>query len=133
MKIPEKFHRLFETRTYGYLATVTPKGLIQNHPMLIFREGDKVKISTEKSRQKYRNLKADPRATLLVMDPENPYSYIEIRGKVESMEDDINNAFIDSLCPRYFGTDRYEKDPPGAKRVTVTIKPEKIFTFPPGA
>lgn len=123
--IPEKYYDLFEKKTYAYLATLLPNGLIQNHPMLVARDGDNIKFSSIKERQKYRNLEKNPIATMLVMDPESPFRWVEVRGRVE-MEEDVDNVFIDTLAQRYFGTERYEKDPPGVTRMIFTLKPERV-------
>ncbi len=123
--IPEKFNDIFEKKTVGHVGTLMPNGSIQITPVLVARDGDVVKISTGKSRQKFKNLSANPTVTIEVSDPDNGGHYVEIRGKA-TIEDDIDNAFVDSLAQRFLGKDRYDLDPPGEVRVVITITPDRV-------
>jgi PPOX class probable F420-dependent enzyme len=102
-----------------------PNGSIQITPVLVVKDGDLLKISTTRSRQKCKNLTVNPTVTVEVMDPENRFHYIEVRGK-GTITDDTNNAFVDSIAQRFMGKDRYDMDPPGERRVIITIAPERV-------
>jgi PPOX class probable F420-dependent enzyme len=123
--LPEKFHDIFENRSIGHVGTLMPNGSIQITPVLVVREGDLLKLSTTRSRQKCRNLTANPTVTIEVMHPENPFHYVEVRGKA-TIADDVNNAFVDSLAKRFMSKERYDMDPPGEVRVVVTITPDRV-------
>ena len=79
--IPERFHDIFEKRAIGHVGTLMPNGSIQITPVLVVLEGDVLKVSTTKNRQKYKNLTADPTVTVEVSHPENGFHYVEVRGK----------------------------------------------------
>jgi PPOX class probable F420-dependent enzyme len=123
--IPEKFHDIFEKRPLGHVGTMMPNGSIQITPVLVVRDGGVLKFSTTRARQKCKNLTANPTVTVEVMDPENRFHYVEVRGKA-AVSDDVNNAFVDSLAQRFMGKDRYDMDPPGEKRVVVTVTPGRV-------
>jgi PPOX class probable F420-dependent enzyme len=123
--IPEKFHDIFEKGSLGHLGTLMPNGSIQITPVLVVKEGDVLKVSTTRARQKCKNLMANPTATVEIMDPENRFHYVEVRGKA-TVADDVNNAFVDSLARRFLGKDRYDMDPPGEVRVVITIGPDRV-------
>jgi PPOX class probable F420-dependent enzyme len=123
--IPEQFHDIFEKGPVGHIGTLMPNRSIQITPVLVVRDGDVLKVSTTRSRQKCKNLTANPTVTVEVMDPENRFHYVEVRGKA-TITDDTNNAFVDSIAQRFLGKPRYDMDPPGEKRVIVTIVPERV-------
>jgi PPOX class probable F420-dependent enzyme len=81
-------------------------------------------FSQTKTRQKYRNLQRDPRIALSIVDPENPFRYLEIRGEVTRVEEDPNIDFISSMAKKYLGLDRYPNHRPGDERVVVFVRPE---------
>jgi PPOX class probable F420-dependent enzyme len=112
------------TRTaIAHLATVRPDGTLQNNPVWFEWDGEHIKMSTLKARQKYRNLTHDPRVALSVTDPDNPYRYLEVRGVVENIEDDPAREFIDHLSERYMGKRPYPYHQPDDERVTFYVRP----------
>ncbi len=123
--IPEKFHDIFEKGSLGHIGTLMPNGSIQITPVLVVKDGDTLKISTTRSRQKCKNLTANPTVTVEIVDAENRFHYVEVRGKA-TVTDDTNNVFVDSLAQRFMGKDHYDSDPPGEKRVVITIVPDRV-------
>jgi hypothetical protein len=75
---------------------------------------------------KTRNLERNPRVALSVQDPENPYRYVQVRGRVAEMTEKDADAHIDALAKKYLGQDRYPHRQPGEVRVMVKVVPEKI-------
>jgi hypothetical protein len=71
-------------------------------------------------------MKRDPRVSLSVTDPTNPYRYMEIRGKVVDISVDENCAVIDKLAKKYTGRDKYPFNKPGDVRLTFKIEPLKV-------
>lgn len=122
--IPEKYRDLFSKRAFGSLATLMPDGQPQVTPVWVDLEGDLVLINTAKGRQKDRNLRRDPRVALAIIDPENPYRYLEIRGKVSEITEDGADAHIDKMAKKYLGADKYPYRQPGEVRVLYKIQPE---------
>jgi PPOX class probable F420-dependent enzyme len=75
-------------------------------------DGERVRFSHTRNRQKYRNLENDPRVSFHVQDPDNPYRTLEVRGRVESMVPDAEAAFYRSLQERYdFVVPVFDADP----------------------
>lgn len=122
--IPEKYRDLFSKRAFASLATLMPDGSPQVTPVWVDLEGDKVLINTAKGRQKDRNLRRDPRVSLAIIDPENPYRYLEIRGKVAEITEDGADAHIDKMAKKYLGADKYPYRQSGETRVLYKIQPE---------
>ncbi|MGH3121984.1 MAG: pyridoxamine 5'-phosphate oxidase family protein, partial [Streptosporangiaceae bacterium] len=90
-------------------------------------DGDSVSISLNTSRQKVKNLRANPAVSFLILDLANPYRYLELRGDAEITPDD-DYVFADQVGARY-GSDLREHDQPGVSRVVVTIRPVRVNTW----
>src|SRR5688500_12834694 len=110
MNLPELAKRLIDSRTFATIATVNPDGSPQNSVIWIKREDDTVVFSTILGRRKTRNMERDPRVSILLFDPQNPYVYVEIRGMV-SMTKDGGPELIEELSQRYDGQPFTEKNP----------------------
>lgn len=127
--IPDSHDDLLEAPGFAHIASLGPEGEPQSHPVWYdWRDGELL-VSTTKSRQKYRNYQRDPRVAITILDPEQPYRYLEIRGRVTEIEDDPEQAFIDVLAKKYLGTDSYPWRKPGEERVIVHIRPDKANTM----
>ncbi len=87
-------------------------------------DGEHVKFSQTKTRQKYKNLNRDPRLALSIVDPENPLRYLEIRGVVDRIEEDPDLEFINSMSEKYLDIEKYPNHRPGDERVVVFVWPE---------
>ena len=86
--IPEKYKDLFQKRAFASLGTLMPDGRPQVTPVWCDLDGDHVIFNSAKGRQKDRNVRRDPRVSLAIVDPENPYRYLEIRGRVVEITED---------------------------------------------
>ena len=122
-RIPEGYEDLLETTALVHVATIGPDGEPQNNPVWFDWDGEHVKFSQTKTRQKYKNVSRDPRLALSIVDPENPYRYIEIRGEVKKVEEDPDNDFINAMAKKYLGLDEYPYHQPGDERIVVYVKP----------
>jgi len=122
--IPEKYRDLFTKRAFASLATLMPDGRPQVTPIWCDLEGDLVVFNSAEGRQKDRNIRRDPRVSLAVIDPDNPYRYLEIRGRVVEITKDGADAQIDKLAKKYLGVDKYPYGQPGEVRVIYKIQPE---------
>ena len=121
--IPESHVDIAEKGGLGFVATIGPRGEPHNNPVWVLWDGEFLRFSLTKTRQKYRNLLRDPHVSIALVDMDNSRRYLEVRGEVARIDDDIDNAFVDSIAQRFIGTDRYEFDPPGAERVVVVVRP----------
>jgi PPOX class probable F420-dependent enzyme len=125
--IPESHRDLFTTKkAFAHLATVGRDGAPQVTPVWCDMEGPHVRINTAKGRVKDKNLRANPRVAMSVQDPDNPYRYAQVRGRVVEMTENGAEAHIDALAKKYLGQDRYPYRQPGEVRVIVKIVPEKF-------
>lgn len=124
MAIPEKYADLLESNALVHIATIGPNGEPQNNPVWFGWDGQHVLISQTKGRQKFRNVQRNPRVALSIVDPANPYRYLEIRGSVVRIDEDPDRAFINSMAKKYIGQDVYPWHQPGDERVVLVIEPE---------
>jgi PPOX class probable F420-dependent enzyme len=122
--IPEKYRDLFNKRAFANLATLMPDGRSQVTPVWCDLEGDKVVFNSAKGRQKDRNVRRDPRVAMAIVDPDNPYRYLEIRGRVVEITEQGADAHIDKLAKKYLGVDKYPYRQPGEVRVIYKVQPE---------
>ena len=122
--IPDSHLDLLEGAGFLHLASIGPDGEPQSHPVWYQLEDGLVKVSTTKDRQKFRNIERDPRVAGTVLDADNPYRYLEVRGRVAKIEEDPEQAFIDVLAKRYLGEDEYPYKQPGDERVVLYIDPD---------
>lgn len=124
--IPESAKRLLEGKTFAHIATLMPDGSPQVTPVWIDHEGDTIVFNTVEGRLKHKNLKRDGRVAISVVDNENPYAALIIRGKVTEMTTEGADDHIDALAKRYLDADKYPFARPGEVRVIVKIEPEKV-------
>jgi PPOX class probable F420-dependent enzyme len=109
------------------LATINPDGGPQTSAMWVGREGDQVLFSTVAGRRKHRNLERDARASVSVLDHEDPENYVELRGRV-TIEEDVGRAFDTGLSWKYNGRDP-DPDAPGAVRLILRMTVDKATGY----
>lgn len=117
----------------AYVATIGPKGGPQVSPVLFEWDGEHLRFSMNRVRQKRRNLERDPRIALSITDPEDFFRTMEIRGVVIRIENDENYDFINRISEMYFGHDASRDLLPGEQRVTAVIEPQKTYAFAPAS
>jgi PPOX class probable F420-dependent enzyme len=128
-EVPEGHRDLLERPLFAHLATLRPDGSPQSSVMWFSWDGERIRFSHTRNRQKYRNLESDPRISLHVQDPDNPYRTLEVRGRVESMLADVDAAFYRTLQKRYdFVAPVYDAD----VRVIITIVPTSFVAVDGG-
>ena len=124
--IPSDLEDLLQTTTLADVATIGPEGGPQVTPVWFGWDGEFIRFSTLRNRQKSQNIERDPRIALLIVDPSNPYRYIEIRGMVDRVDDDPSGSYIDKMAKKYMGVDEYPYKNKGDERVIVVIRPEYV-------
>lgn len=122
--IPNGYADLLESTALAHVATVGPDGAPQVNPVWFDWDGAHVLFSQTTTRQKYRNVQREPRVALSIVDPANPYRYLEIRGRVAEIRPDPDYTFINQMAKKYLGQDRYPWLQPGEERVVIAIVPE---------
>ncbi|BCM67736.1 MULTISPECIES: PPOX class F420-dependent oxidoreductase [Streptomyces] len=126
--LSDSLKSLLDGKVFIVVGTVQPDGSPQMSPVWVKRDGDELLFSTTVGRRKEQNLRRDPRVTVVVMDPENPYAYAEIRGTAE-MTTEGGPELIDELSLKYTGKKYAEFNPASkddAQRVVVRITPRKV-------
>jgi PPOX class probable F420-dependent enzyme len=117
---------LQQKKAFAGLATIMPDGTPQVTPVWFDYHGGRVRVNTAKGRVKARNLKPGAAVALSIMDPDNPYRYLQIRGRVASATETGADAHIDSLAKKYLGKDQYPFRQPGEVRVMYEIEPVSV-------
>jgi PPOX class probable F420-dependent enzyme len=128
-EIPEKFKDLFGKKAFGVLGTVMPDGLPQVTPVWVDYDGEYIIFNSAKGRQKDRNVRRDPRVSITVIDPDDPYRYLEIRGRVTEITEEGADKHIDKLAKKYLGVDTYPYRSDKEVRVIYKITPEHTSTM----
>jgi len=123
----DEIRRLLDGRHFAVLATINPDGGPQTSAMWVGRDGDDVLFSTLAGRRKHRNLLRDPRASVTILDSDDPYNYVELRGRC-TITEDVGRAFDIGLSHTYDGKDP-DPDPPGALRLIVRMTVDKATGY----
>ena len=126
-ELSEAARALLDGKNFAAVATLNEDGSPHTSIVWIAREGDMVLFSTTAGRRKGRNLARDPRISLTVVDAQNPYRSVDIRGVAELIED------RDKLLPRRLSHKYLGEDPPAEPgdvvRLIVAITPHKVTGF----
>ena len=129
-KIPENFLDLLTTKKpLANIATLMPDGSPQVTPVWFDYTNGKIRINTARGRVKARNMKVGAKVAMAIVDPENPFRYIGIRGPVVAEDEKGADAHIDSLAKKYLDQDKYPFREPGQVRVTYVIEPASVHTM----
>ncbi|HTX06311.1 MAG TPA: PPOX class F420-dependent oxidoreductase [Steroidobacteraceae bacterium] len=123
--IPESHLDLFRKKAFANLATLMPNGSPQVTPVWVDYDGRHVLINTAQGRQKDKNLQRDGRLAMSIFDPENPYRYLEVRGRVAERTREGADQHIDAMARKYLGQDKYPYRQPGEVRVLYKVTPER--------
>jgi PPOX class probable F420-dependent enzyme len=125
-KFDEKHRRfLAENPFVGTVTTLRPDGSPHSTIVWVDVEDGAVSFNTARGRAKERYLSRDPRASLLVVEPDDPYRWVAVSGRAE-LTDEGANEQIDKLAKKYLGQDQYPWRKPTEQRVKVRITPEKV-------
>jgi PPOX class probable F420-dependent enzyme len=129
--IPASHADLLQTskRAFAQLATVNSDGSPQVTPVWVDYDGKHLLVNTARGRVKAKNLERNPRVAMAIADPENPYRYLGIQGRVVAMIEQGSDAHIDKMAKKYLNKDAYPYRQPGEVRVIVQIVPEKVHAI----
>ena len=127
---PDSHKDLLERPLTAHLATHREDGGLQSNVTWYVWDGQLLNLTLTKPRQRFRNLMYDPHVALSIADPDDPYRYLEVRGVVDGIEDDDDEAsFYRSLQVRY---NNVNDIPDAAVRVVVSIRPTKFVAVTGG-
>ena len=128
--IPESHINLLkdETKAFGFLATLMKDGSPQLTPIWFNTDGTYILINSARGRVKDKNMHRDQRIAMVIIDPNDSYRYIQVRGKIVEITTQGAREHIDQLSKKYTGRDKYVSGSPGEIRVTYKILPLSIST-----
>jgi PPOX class probable F420-dependent enzyme len=126
--IPASHADLLTKPAFANLATLNPDGSPQDTPVWVDFDGSHVIVNTARGRVKAKNLAREPRVALSIADPENPYRYLGIQGRVVEMTEKGGDAHIDKMAKKYLGKESYPARKAGEVRIVVKIEPDKVHT-----
>ncbi|MER5176200.1 MAG: PPOX class F420-dependent oxidoreductase [Candidatus Nitrosocosmicus sp.] len=136
--LTEPIVKFFRGKNFGFLGTINKDGSPQVTPTWIDiienedgNEGGIILVNTAKDRIKQKNVSRDPRVSISIVDEDNPYSMVTIKGIVVEQTTEGADEHIDRLAKKYLDAERYPSHSPNVKRIILKIKPEKIFYLPP--
>lgn len=128
--IPNEYLDLVQQKkAFAGLATLMQDGTPQVTPVWFDYNGSVIRVNSAKGRTKTRNMKEGAPVALSIMDPDNPYRYMQIRGKVTRVTEQGAAAHIDLLAKKYLGQDKYPWSRPDEVRVTFEITPQAVQTM----
>lgn len=128
--IPDSHKDLFEKPYYAVVTTVMPDGQPQSTVVWADFDGENVRFNTARGRQKDKNLQENPKVTLVVVNPNDGYNWIEVRGEAEVTEEG-GQEHIEKLSWKYMGQKYYGgfnqwSKPEDETRLVVTIRATKV-------
>jgi PPOX class probable F420-dependent enzyme len=121
-----KYRDIFDKKTFCYVATIGKDGTPQVTPVWCEFDGTHIVFNTARGRVKDKNLAKNPRVSVAASDPDNPYRYVQVRGRVAEITEEGADAHIDKMTKKYTGQDRYPGRKPGEQRMIVKIFPERV-------
>jgi PPOX class probable F420-dependent enzyme len=128
VEIPTEVRAQLEGQNFWQFVTINADGSPTATPVWAGIEGDTVLVNTAIGRLKERNARREQRVALAMVDRENPYAWIEIRGRVvEFVEGEEADRTIDGFSRKYLGLERYASRKPGEQRVLLRIEPTRIL------
>lgn len=124
VKIEGRGEELLQATNFCHVATLRTDGSVHGVPVWVDVQDGIPVVNSAEGRAWPRNLERDPRVTLTVQNMENPYEYLEVRGRVSEMTREGADEHIDSLAKKYLGKDEYPYRQPGEQRVIIRVAPE---------
>ncbi|MFT4050631.1 MAG: PPOX class F420-dependent oxidoreductase [Microbacterium sp.] len=125
--VPDDYRRLLELPLYGHLGTIRPNDTVQVNPMWFAFDGEHVRFTHTTYRQKYRNLQRNPSYALSILDPDDPFHYLEVAGTIIEIVPDPEGAFYVQLQNRY-GNPSTTPPPDKADRVILVGSITRVST-----
>jgi PPOX class probable F420-dependent enzyme len=125
--IPDQYRDLLDRPILVALATIQPDGQPQVHPVWADFDGTHIRLNTGEGRRKHLNMEERPQVTVLSVDPENPFRWMEVRGTVANVSTEGADAHIDKLAKDYMGVDVYPGHTPDENRIICYVEPTRVI------
>ncbi len=129
VKIEGRAEDLLKAKNFCHVATLRADGSVHGVPVWVDVQDGRPVLNTAEGRAWPRNLERDPRVTLTVVNGENPYEYVEVRGRVAERTHEGADAHIDTMAKKYMGVDKYPLRQPGEQRVIIRVEPDHVHAF----
>jgi PPOX class probable F420-dependent enzyme len=126
VRIEGRAEELLTGKNFAHVGTLRADGSAQVTPTWVDVQDGRPALNTAEGRTWPRNLERDPRITLEVQNMENPYEYVEIRGRVAERTHEGADEHIDLLAKKYLDVDAYQMRQPGEQRVIIRVEPEYV-------
>jgi PPOX class probable F420-dependent enzyme len=123
-RIEGRAEELLRAKNFAHVGTLRADGSVQVSPTWVDVQDGRPVLNTAEGRAWPRNLERDPRITLEVQNTENPYEYVEIRGRVAERTHEGADEHIDALAKKYLDVEAYPMRQPGEQRVIIRVEPE---------
>ena len=127
--IPQKYLDLFAKKAFGHLATIMPDGSPQVTPVWVDYDGKCVRFNSARGRVKDKNVRRNAQVAISMQDPDNPYRYLEIRGRVVEITETGADEHANKLSQKYTGKPVYAKRSPAEVRVLYKVEPQKVTSM----
>jgi PPOX class probable F420-dependent enzyme len=115
-----------EQRAFAFLATIMDDGTPQVTPVWFNTDGNSIFINSAAGRIKDRNMRVRPQVAMAIMNPENAYRVIQIRGRVDEITEERAEEHFETLAYKYTGNRKLQERPPGEVRVKYKITPVSV-------
>lgn len=122
--------KLIDRPNFAHLATLMPDGSPQSVPVWIGREGDNLVICTGEGSLKAKNTRRDPRVALSIVDFDNPYEEVQIRGRVTERRPDPELTTLDPIAHKYTGKPFPMRKPEGRVALIIAVEKERYTKVP---
>ena len=126
-QLSDKARELIHRPILATLAPIDGQGRPHLTPLWIDLDGDDLIINTAQGRAKARHIEANPEVGVTVIDPDDPYNVVALRGTVTDITTDGADAHIDALAKKYLGVDSYPMRRADEVRITGRIRPDRIL------
>jgi len=128
-KIEGRAEALLKAKNFCHVATLRGDGSVHGVPVWVDVQDGRPVLNSAEGRAWVRNVERDPRVTLTVVNGENPYEYVEVRGRVAERTHEGADAHIDAMAKKYMGVEEYPMRQPGEQRVIIRVEPEHVHAF----
>jgi PPOX class probable F420-dependent enzyme len=124
--IGEQERKILDAANYAHVATLREDGTVHGVVVWLNVEDGKVLLNSAEGRAWPKNVRRDPRVTITVANHDNPYEYVEVRGKVVEDTHDGADEHINALAKKYLDQDEYPFRQPGEQRIRFAVEPERV-------
>ena len=129
VKVEGRGEELLQAKNFCNVATLRVDGSVHAVPVWVDVQDGLPVLNTAEGRTWPGNLERDPRVTLTVQNMENPYEYLEVRGREAERTTEGADEHIDQLAKKYLGVEEYPMRQPGEQRLIIRVEPERVKVF----